>query len=279
MSHSGSAGSRGSRRSFLGHLLLLLVALAVVWSAVGASLWKHHEASLEDAVRDADALSLAYAETVSRIIAGVDQTLLGIREKQAEQGGAFDLPAWRRAHPAARNLTVELAIIDRNGLVSQRTAGRGMAPAVMSDLAAFKAQEAGGADTLAVGPAAAASPDIHPATASRPDIHPAAASRPDIHPAAASPTRPAVVLTRRLTGVGGVFDGVVAAFVEPDVLTRFGASAALGHGAITLMTKQGITLARAPDPGGTAGQGIESPIPRADAERTGRRHVHHGSRP
>ncbi|MFL5256727.1 MAG: hypothetical protein ACJ8AI_28305, partial [Rhodopila sp.] len=252
MTH-GTASQKMPPRRPLGHIALIALALAVVWSSIGATLWTHYHAVTEDAVKATDNLSRAFADDITCIADVVDQTLLSVRDIRAEKGAKFDLREWSRGHPAMKGLIepawallkflrhawlrraaernrrvqeyasrlykFELAIADRNGNVVQATSGPATPGINVGDQELFRSLASSAEDRLSIG-----------------------------QPMVARLTnRPSIVFGRRLTRPDGSFDGVVGALIDTAALSAFYDTMAIGNGAITLMNINGAVLARVPD--------------------------------
>jgi PAS domain S-box-containing protein len=67
------------------------------------------------------------------------------------------------------------------------------------------------------------------------------------------------VLSRRLSGAGGVFDGVIAAVMEIDLIERLYQTIDVGEGGfITLLSLDGVLITRVPDPSNAKGRRFHS---------------------
>jgi len=78
------------------------------------------------------------------------------------------------------------------------------------------------------------------------------------------------VLSRRLTGPGGAFGGVIAAVIEVDSFDRLYRTIDLGDGGfITLLTGNGTVITRVPDPSGARGKTLPADEVMAGALHSG----------
>jgi PAS domain S-box-containing protein len=79
------------------------------------------------------------------------------------------------------------------------------------------------------------------------------------------------VLSRRLNGPGGQFSGVLAAGIEAESFDRLYRTIDVGEGGfITLLSRQGVVLARVPDPANARGRKYTGADIEAAIDRTGR---------
>ena len=79
------------------------------------------------------------------------------------------------------------------------------------------------------------------------------------------------MLSRRLSGPGGRFEGVVAAAIEVETFDRFYRAIDLGDGGfITLLSNKGTLITRIPDPGNVRGRQFPGGRIMAGVDRDGR---------
>lgn len=100
-------------------LLAILACVAVIWGAVVFALWQARVAAVQSARQQTATLARAFAESTERISADRDRDLLSLRASFAEKGSAFDLTEWLRTQSAPDHMTLQTAIADRTGAVTQ----------------------------------------------------------------------------------------------------------------------------------------------------------------
>jgi len=99
----------------------ILGCVAVIWGAVSFTLWQARVAAVQSARQQTATLARAFAESTERISADRDRELLGLRASFAEKGSAFDLREWIRTQSSPDHMTLQIAIVDRTGAVTQDT--------------------------------------------------------------------------------------------------------------------------------------------------------------
>ncbi|HVZ08344.1 ATP-binding protein [Rhodopila sp.] len=221
---------RRQRYGMLGHIAVMLLALAVIWGSILVNMESQRQAVQEDAAKDADNLVRAFTENISRVVGGLDQTLQRARDQYERDPAHFDLAAWSRTHPRVHGDDVMLLLVDKAGNVAQTSEGPPAQSVNLAERDAFKAMAKNPADQLMVGA---------PLTG-------------------VLSNRPMIVLWRPLAAGGGSFEGALAALLDPAELSRFYASMAIGNGSITLADQQGDVLARVPDGPHTVGRTLDS---------------------
>ncbi len=219
----------GTRRP-IGHYILMLLALVTVWSSIIINLSREYRVAYEDAIKDSDNLTHAFAENIARTIDAVDQTLLAVRDAYRRDPAHFDLDTWARTHPLLKTLLLQIVIADRYGHLVQGNLGPIDPNVSVADRDHFRAQAASTTDSLVIG-----APVIGRVT-----------------------KRPTVIFNRKLIAPDGSFDGTVNVVLDPIDLSRFYQSISIGQGAITLMNMQGVVLARAPGGPGMVGRKLEA---------------------
>jgi hypothetical protein len=96
---------------------LLAVALGVLWAAVGLNIWDDHTNSITATRVESANLTRAFAESTVRTVREIDQTLRYVRAMYERDGTALDLQPWVDSTAPEHRLAMQIAIMDRNGLV------------------------------------------------------------------------------------------------------------------------------------------------------------------
>ncbi len=198
--------------TYLGVAMLASIYAATVYLLLQD---RHH--AIEEARRHGDNLARMFEESVSRAIKSADNTILLLRRSYQRDPAATDLPAWA-SDPELRNeLTFQFSIAGPDGVIIASSYGR---PALGIDIAQqqqFLAQVGSNEDKLFI---------------SDPGL---------LH----SSSRPALFLTRRLSGPGGSFNGVLSASFDLLELEKYYRSLDLGEdGIVTLLNRNGVIVAR-----------------------------------
>ena len=102
-------------RAVLPECLAIVGLLGMIWGSTTVILWREHAHELEVARGVTVALSKAFAETTTRIVSEVDQTLLSARTSYAQLGQDFDIQRWARSQIRNDQLRVQVALMDKNG--------------------------------------------------------------------------------------------------------------------------------------------------------------------
>ena len=97
--------------------VLLAVALGVLWAAVGLSIWDEHINSVTATRVESANLTRAFAESTSRTVREIDQTLHYVRAMYDRDGAVLDLKPWVDSTEPDHRLAMQISIMDRNGLV------------------------------------------------------------------------------------------------------------------------------------------------------------------
>ena len=201
-----------------GGAFLGLFAVAVLWAGVLHSLATERAQAVQAAVQSTSNLSRAFEEHIVRSIKAVDQTLLYIRDSFEKDPASFDIAAWTRSTQALTDLTFQISLIDKNGIVR----GTNLAPAGgrvdISDREHFRIHLDNPRDDLFI-------------------------SKPVLGRVS---HKWSIQMTRKLMAVDGSFDGVIVVSLDPQYLSRFYDAVDLGRrGAVTLVGIDGIVRARA----------------------------------
>ncbi len=202
-----------------GSTYLGLTLVAVIWGTIASSLVADREQSISGAANTTATLARAFEEYTQRTIKEVDKTLLILRQAHDVNRDGFDLPSFTASDYFVNDVTLQIALIGRDGFLKSTNLGPQSAPTDLSDREHFRVQRDSDKDELFI-------------------------SKPVL---GRTSGKWSIQLTRRLTGRDGAFDGVLVASVDPAYFARFFGSMAepLGSkGAVTLIGRDGIVRAR-----------------------------------
>lgn len=231
--HGRFGGSPGWRAWIQPATFIGLCMLAAVYGVLALLITNDRRDAVANATRTTDNLVRIVDQSYSHIFRSVDSTLQFLRRAYQQSRSPDGLQAWLNDTAARTDLEYRFVILDKDGkAVAASTgvgSGSGMIPAGQNfaDRDYFQRQKEASTDELFF---------------SEP-----LQSRLD--------NRPTIVVTRRLVGQNGTFEGIVAAIVSPDSLVKVGADLNLGpNGAFGLIGMDGIVRARAVN-----GKAIEVP--------------------
>ena len=197
--------------------LVPVAAIILMWVA----LLMHNNDQLAQALRTSQVttsnLARAFEESLVRSIREIDQTLLYVRALRARDGAALDLRPWIEGADPENRLAAQIAMADREGLVTFSNLKPMMTRIDLSDRAHFR----------------------HFADA------------PDDHLFISVPVLGRISglwtlqFVRMLKTPSGAFDGIIVLSVSPNDLTRFYKAVDLGRdGRIAMIGLDGIYRAR-----------------------------------
>jgi PAS domain S-box-containing protein len=222
--------SRSLKRGIVGFGALML-ALGWGWAASG--LQESYALAVKHTESNGRNLSNAFADHVHRTVSTIDQQLLQIGMEVERSRGAFSLRDWARQQDRALALFRQVIISDRTGRPVQTSEAFARVPSRLLDPEALS-RHAAANDGLLI-------------------------SKP--FPDQAS-GRTWIQLSRRLNRSDGAFDGIVAAFIEPEALSTLYTSVEIGSsGLVAVVGSDGIVRARAPHTDNRIGRSIaKSPL-------------------
>ncbi len=204
------------RTSLQGTIVLGLAMIALVWTSVWFHLNVQREAAVRAAFQDTANLARTFEEHISRIIRAEDEKLLVLRTMYQRDPASFQAIDWAHRLKTDSTIALQYSIIDRNGQLATSSLGA-VEPVDLADREHFRVHIEAGDDTLFIG-------------------------RPVEEHAF---SRPAIQLSRRLTGADGVFDGVIVASLDPGQLIKFYETIDVGrYGAISLLGTDGLSSRR-----------------------------------
>lgn len=198
-------------------ILLSLLPVVLIWSLIGGYLAQRHDVALAGATQDARNLGKAFEESIRRSVESIDTTIRAVRVTRAYDPLRFDLAQSERESGLARELTLQIALTDRDGLVIDSNLGKGGPPVSIADRVHFKATRDRTDDRLFI-------------------------SQPVVGRVS---HKWSVQFVRRLYDQAGAFDGVIVASMDPAFLTRFYSSLEIGDATLLLLGHDGIVKAGA----------------------------------
>jgi methyl-accepting chemotaxis protein len=184
-----------------------LAFVAIFWISLAQLLKIEHSKAVEGAIQRGSSLTQLFEQNTIRLLKGVDQTLLLLRLAYEENPTSFDLRHWAERTSFINELTVQSAIIGRDGYLKATTAELPSGPVNLGDREHFGAHVDAKSDELFI-------------------------SKPVVGRASG---RLSVQLTRKLRQPDGSFAGVIVASIDPAFVERF-------YHSINLGAQEGITL-------------------------------------
>jgi signal transduction histidine kinase/CheY-like chemotaxis protein len=205
------------RASRQGSTYLGLTLIALMWLSVLAYLHGDRRQAFEISAQRTGTLARAFAESTQRTLAEVDKTLIILRTAYEANPAEFHLPAFTRNAYFLNDVTLQVALIGRDGMLVSTNLGPVDKPLDLSDREHFQAQKNAAADRLFI-------------------------SKPVLGRASG---KWSIQMTRRLAGPDGAFAGVLVASIDPRHLERFYETMELGEGAaVTVIGDDGVIRAR-----------------------------------
>ncbi len=205
--------------SVVGHALLLLCTLGVIWGAIGLNLRGEYLLTVQNANERTANLAQTFEETISRSADVMDNAVRFSRESYLRDRDHFDIGRWMRDQAVLMTLAAQLAITDASGTVVT-TSVTGAAPANLADREHFR---------------------VH-ATANAPDR--LFISKPMM---GRLTHRWTVQFSRRISNPDGSFAGVAIASFDPLVLNSFQRASQIAGGFTMLIGFDGVIRAAEPD--------------------------------
>jgi signal transduction histidine kinase/DNA-binding response OmpR family regulator len=117
LSRTPAAARSILRRSFGPHgvILLGLAGIAAIWAGAIYEIREERRFVAQDARQTTANLARAFEEHIIRMVSGVDQTLLYVREIYGRDPQGFDVRPFARASEIANDFAFQIAITDRSG--------------------------------------------------------------------------------------------------------------------------------------------------------------------
>jgi diguanylate cyclase (GGDEF)-like protein len=220
----GSADIRGS--IFLG-----LLAVGIIW--VGAWLMISEDARRTEDAAYHETVNMArvFEENIIRLIQAHDQILLSARSSLAKDPDHFDLVSWAREQKFATEVSLQIVIINKAGMLAGTTLGMPPNPVDLRDREHFRVHVDATGDELFI-------------------------SKPLLGRVS---NQWSIQLSRRLTAADGSFAGVILVSMDPYYLANFYESIdTRKNGMVLLAGLDGIVRARVSAGDRTIGQSIAS---------------------
>ncbi len=198
--------------------MLAVLILTVLWGGLAVYLHSDKAQTIDNANRQGENLSRAFAEHITSILRSFDQTLRAMANDYAQDADRFDAANAIEKHGVLRDATIQVALIDQDGdLVSSNiaTANEGIN---LKDREHFKVHVARDTGAMFV-------------------------STPVVGRVSG---RWSIQLTRRVNNPDGSFAGIMLISLDPQYLSKFYESIDIGrHGVIAAVGRDGIVRARA----------------------------------
>jgi signal transduction histidine kinase len=193
-------------------------AIGLLWAGIGLTVWHDRELAEQGAMKETANLAGTFEESITRTVEAVDQTLVFLRDEYREHQASFQQQIWAEDHSFLNALHVQIAMADRDGKVIWSNLGPVDPNMNVSDREHFQVPKASTDDTLFI-------------------------SRPLI---GRGSNKWSIQFVRKLLAPDGSFDGIAVVSLDPNYLSRFYSSIAVGDGTVILANTGGIILARAP---------------------------------
>jgi signal transduction histidine kinase/DNA-binding NarL/FixJ family response regulator len=223
----------------------LVLAVLLVWAAIGYQLRAVYEQADRSAERDTANLARSVEQHIIRTIGSVDQALRFVQAAWRLDPAGFDLGRWAEALHAGDGPTIQLAQIGADGwmIASSVNGVLSRTPVDLSDREHFRVHVDRRGDELFI-------------------------SRPVLGRVSGVWT---VQFTRALYDADGAFGGVIVISLNPALLSAAYDSLDLGQGALVLVGSDNIVRARAPHLSQAIGTTLNLP---EQVERTVRERDH-----
>ena len=175
------------------------VIITTCWISFAIQLSVERSKALDAAIERGNGSARLFEETTIRLIRGVDQKLLLLRQAYEERPEQFNLPYWAERASLVSDVTTQVGVIDSDGYMRARTEYTGP-PLDLRDREHFQVHVDAKADQLFI-------------------------SKPIILRATGNSS---IQITRRLRKPDGSFGGVIVASVNPVFAEQFYRSVKLG---------------------------------------------------
>jgi diguanylate cyclase (GGDEF)-like protein len=223
----GKVASTFKAETLWPELLALACFLILPWIGISEALhqeYGHARAAAEESTAN---LARALEESTRRTIGQIDYILLSARAQRVALGDRFDFQDWVRTQTLPDKMTAQIATVDREGLSTASTMP--FTPALnVVDRPQFRVHVNPAHDDLFI-------------------------SRPVVGRAGGVGT---LKFSRKLLGPDGSFDGVIILSLGSAELARFYDSLKLGKGFVSIVSTDGIVMARGPTVDGSVGSSV-----------------------
>jgi diguanylate cyclase (GGDEF)-like protein len=218
---------RPSAVPLLPELAAIACFLVLLWTSILIALNHEYHAAETASVQSTANLARAFEESTRRTVGEIDQILLSARAFYSAQGERFDFDEWARAQTLPDKMTAAIGMADTNGHVF--------------------------ADTLPIPPNTSIADRPHFRAQIDPSHDDLYISRP-VHGRVSG--EDTIQFTRKLLGPRGEFAGVTVFSLGCAELSRFYQTLDLGNGFVSLLSEDGIVLARGPMLSGAIGASV-----------------------
>ena len=193
--------------------------IATIWIAVWLQVASDRRAMMQSLAHETTNLALVFEQSADRTASDIDRIIKYLRASWERSGYAADWPTLVQEEFTFNKRTVQIAIIDPNGMmITSSKMLHPEKPVDLSDREHFQVHAKANIDRLFI-------------------------SKPVLGRAS---NQWSVQFTRPLQGPGGAFQGVVVVSLDPDFLTRYYSSLALGSGGgLAIVGDDGIVRAGA----------------------------------
>ena len=216
-------------RSILPEIIAILGLVALLWVSIGILLTRERQHAIDAAMNTTAVLAKAFEEGTKRIITEIDQTLLSARASYLMEGDDFDIQKWAKSMVRSDDLRVQIALMDRGGNQVKSTLDRSNQRKVnIADRPHFKAQLDPSHDDLYI-------------------------SNPVVGRGSGAQT---IQFTRKVLDKDGGFDGIAVLSLGVAELSSFYETSDVGDGFVSLLSSDGVLLARGPMQPGVIGKSV-----------------------
>jgi signal transduction histidine kinase/AraC-like DNA-binding protein len=201
-----------------GLAILAVLILGLLWGGLAVYLHYDKAQTIENANRQGENLSRAFAEHITSILRSFDQTLRSMVYDYVQDADRFDAATALEKHDVLRDATIQVAFIDQDGDLVSSNIATANESVNLKDREHFKVHVARDTGAMFI-------------------------SRPVIGRVSG---RWSVQLTRRVNNPDGSFAGIMLISLDPEYLSKFYESIDIGsHGVIAVVGLDGIVRARA----------------------------------
>jgi diguanylate cyclase (GGDEF)-like protein/PAS domain S-box-containing protein len=184
-----------------GSTLFGLILIGVVWASVNFHLERERVNSERAAIQNSANLAGAFEEHLSRSLNEIDRSIKIVRMDYSRAPDRFDLRSWLKSNPLFDDQTLQVSIIDRNGIIKLSSVASSLSVGIdLRDREHFQFQANASSDELFI-------------------------SKPVI---GRTTGKWSVQVTRRIENADGTFGGMIVVSLDPAYLARFYSSVSLG---------------------------------------------------
>ena len=212
-------------------ILASLLSVAVIWLGAWYLTSVDAKRTEEGAFQDTANLARAFEEHIIRLIQACDQVLLFARSSYEKEPRQFNLKRWASEQKFANDVTLQIAIADKNGILTASNLDLSPTPTSIADREHFRVHQSTDRDELFI------SQPVMGRISEKWSIH----------------------LSRRTNRTDGSFSGIITIAIDPYYLASFYESIDVSKkGMVLLVGLDGIVRARVSGGSQTVGQSIKS---------------------